>query len=220
MNQVPQERRAVVLLSGGLDSATCAWEARAAGYVVYALTIAYGQRHSRELDAAQQVAQQLGVADHKIAKLDLTLWGGSALTDSTIAVPTEGIDASVIPVTYVPARNTIFLALALGYAETVNAQAIYIGVNHLDYSGYPDCRPEFIQAFQHVADLATRQTIEGSRITIATPLQNLTKIDIVRRARVLGVPIEETWSCYTGGDEPCGVCDSCRLREEALAVVD
>ena len=209
--------RAVVLLSGGLDSATCAWEARAAGYEVYALTIAYGQRHSRELDAARAVAAELGVADHKVAALDLTLWGGSALTDDSIAIPTAGVDPNVIPVTYVPARNTIFLALALGYAESLGATAIYIGVNHLDYSGYPDCRPEFIAAFQQVADLATRQTVEGGRIVLQTPLQSLTKIDIVRRARALGVPIAATWSCYTGGDEPCGVCDSCRLREAALA---
>ena len=212
-------RRAVVLLSGGLDSATCAFEARAAGYEIYALTIAYGQRHSREIEAAGRIAELVGAAEHKIAQLDLTLWGGSALTDPSIGVPVDGVAAG-IPSTYVPARNTIFLALALGWAEVLDAEAIFIGVNHVDYSGYPDCRPEFIAAFQHVADLATRRTVEGQRIEIKTPLQHLSKQAIVRRARALRVPIEQTWSCYIGGPAPCGVCDSCRLREAALAAVD
>jgi 7-cyano-7-deazaguanine synthase len=208
---------AVVLLSGGLDSATCAWEARAAGYAIYALTISYGQRHAREVDAASRIAALVGAVEHKTAHLDLTLWGGSALTDTSIAVPTTGLSEG-IPITYVPARNTIFLSLALGWAEALDADAIYIGVNDVDYSGYPDCRPEFIAAFQRVADLATKRTVEGRRIAIATPLQHLSKVEIVRRARELGVPIEETWSCYVGGETPCGVCDSCRLREEALAM--
>ena len=212
-------RRAVVLLSGGLDSATCAFEARAADYEIYALTIAYGQRHSREIEAAGRIAELVGAAEHKVAQLDLTLWGGSALTDPSIDVPVDGVSAG-IPSTYVPARNTIFLALALGWAEVLDAEAIYIGVNHLDYSGYPDCRPEFIAAFQHVADLATRRTVEGQRIEIKTPLQHLSKQEIVRRAHALGVPIEQTWSCYMGGPTPCGLCDSCRLREAALAAVD
>ncbi|GAC1642558.1 MAG: 7-cyano-7-deazaguanine synthase QueC [Herpetosiphon sp.] len=216
MTNLLNSRRAVVLLSGGLDSATCAYEAHAAGFTIHALTVAYGQRHSREVAAAEAVARQLGVHEHKTIMLDLTLWGGSALTDEAIAVPTTGVDPAVIPSTYVPARNTIFLALALGYAEAVNASAIYIGVNHLDYSGYPDCRPEFIQAFQTLADLATKRTVEGQRITIETPLQSLDKVAIVRRARQLGVPIDTTWSCYAGGAEPCGVCDSCRLRDAAL----
>ena len=210
--------RAVVLLSGGLDSATCAFEARAAGYAIYALTIAYGQRHSREIEVARRIAELVGAVEHKIAQLDLTLWGGSALTDRSIDVPVEGLAAG-IPSTYVPARNTIFLALALGWAEVLDAEAIYIGVNHIDYSGYPDCRPEYIAAFQRVADLATRRTVEGQPIEIKTPLQRLSKQEIVRRAHTLGVPIEQTWSCYMGGETPCGVCDSCRLREEALAAV-
>ena len=210
------KQRAVVLLSGGLDSATCAFEAQAAGYAIHALTVAYGQRHSRELVAAQRIAESVGATEHKVVQLDLTLWGGSALTDASIGVPTQGVSGG-IPSTYVPARNTIFLGLALGWAEVLDAEAIYIGVNDIDYSGYPDCRPEFIAAFQRVVELATRRTVEGGRIEIKTPLQELSKVQIVRRARELGVPIDETWSCYMGGETPCGVCDSCRLREEALA---
>jgi len=210
------KQRAVVLLSGGLDSATCAFEVQAAGYAIHALTVAYGQRHSRELVAAQRIAESVGATEHKVVQLDLTLWGGSALTDASIGVPTQGVSGG-IPSTYVPARNTIFLGLALGWAEVLDAEAIYIGVNDIDYSGYPDCRPEFIAAFQRVVELATRRTVEGGRIEIKTPLQELSKVQIVRRARELGVPIDETWSCYMGGETPCGVCDSCRLREEALA---
>ncbi|HSH77809.1 MAG TPA: 7-cyano-7-deazaguanine synthase QueC [Herpetosiphonaceae bacterium] len=213
------KERAVVLLSGGLDSATCAFEAQAAGYGIYALTVAYGQRHNREIEAARRIAESVGAAEHNVIQLDLSLWGGSALTDASIDVPIEGVSAG-IPSTYVPARNTIFLGLALGWAEVLDAEAIYIGVNHIDYSGYPDCRPEFIAAFQRVVEFATRRTVEGGRIEIKTPLQYLSKVQIVRRARALRVPIDETWSCYMGDETPCGVCDSCRLREEALAAAD
>lgn len=209
--------KAVVLLSGGMDSATCCYEAKAAGYAIYALTVNYGQRAQRELAAAQAVAQAVGAVQHHIYPLDLTLWGGSALTDPKIAVPTGGVDETIIPVTYVPARNTILLALALSWAEVLGAAAIYIGVNDRDYSGYPDCRPEFIAAFQGVVNIATKATVQGAAIRIATPLQHLSKVQIVGRALALGVPLALTWSCYLDGAEPCGVCDSCRLRAEALA---
>lgn len=211
--------KAVVLLSGGMDSATCCYEAQAAGYAIYALTINYGQRAQREIQAAQAVAQAVGAVQHHLYPMDLTLWGGSALTDRHIAVPTGGVDETKIPVTYVPARNTIFLALALSWAEVLEADAIYIGVNDLDYSGYPDCRPEFIAAFQQLITVATKATVQGATIQIQTPLQRLSKVDIVRRAFTLGVPLDLTWSCYVEGDTPCGVCDSCRLREEAIAQV-
>lgn len=211
--------KAVVLLSGGMDSATCCYEAQAAGYAIYALTINYGQRAQREIQAAQAVAQAVGAVQHHLYPMDLTLWGGSALTDRHIAVPTGGVDETQIPVTYVPARNTIFLALALSWAEVLEADAIYIGVNDLDYSGYPDCRPEFIAAFQQLITVATKATVQGATIQIQTPLQRLSKVDIVRRAFTLGVPLDLTWSCYVEGDTPCGVCDSCRLREEAIAQV-
>jgi len=219
------QRKAVVLLSGGMDSATCCYEAHAAGYAIYALTVNYGQRAQRELRAAQEIAQAVGAVQHYLYPLDLTLWGGSALTDSTLAIPTApaipkaSVDESAIPITYVPARNTILLSLALSWAEVLGAEAIYIGVNSLDYSGYPDCRPEFITAFQNVANIATKATVQGQPIRIETPLQQLSKVGIVRRALALDVPLELTWSCYTDGDEPCGVCDSCRLREEAIAQV-
>ncbi|MEZ4619430.1 MAG: 7-cyano-7-deazaguanine synthase QueC [Caldilineaceae bacterium] len=213
------QRKAVVLLSGGMDSATCCYEAHAAGYAIYALTVNYGQRAQRELRAAQEVADAVGAVQHHLYPLDLTLWGGSALTDASLAIPTDGVDEGTIPVTYVPARNTILLALGLSWAEVLGAQAIYIGVNSLDYSGYPDCRPEFIAAFQQVVNVATKATVQGSVIRVETPLQQLSKVDIVRRALALGVPLELTWSCYTAGEEPCGVCDSCRLREEAIAQV-
>jgi 7-cyano-7-deazaguanine synthase len=212
------QRKAVVLLSGGMDSATCCYEAQAAGYAIYALTVNYGQRAQRELQAAQAVAEAVGAVQHIIYPMDLTLWGGSALTDPSIAVPVSGVDESTIPVTYVPARNTILLSLALSWAEVLGAGAIYIGVNSLDYSGYPDCRPEFIAAYQALSTVATKATVEGASIHIATPLQHLSKVEIARRALTLGVPLDLTWSCYVDGPDPCGVCDSCRLREEALAI--
>lgn len=162
---------------------------------------------------------EVGVVKHIIYPLDLTLWGGSALTYPSIEVPTSGVDESTIPITYVPARNTILLSLALGWAEVLNASAIYIGVNSLDYSGYPDCRPEFIAAYQNLINFATKATVQGSTIQVETPLQFLSKLDIVRRAFDLDVPLDKTWSCYLDGEEPCGVCDSCRLREEAIAKV-
>ena len=213
------QSKAVVLLSGGMDSATCCFEAKAAGYDLYALTVNYGQRARRELQAARDIAAVAGTSEHLVYALDLTLWGGSALTDTRIEVPTGGVDESTIPVTYVPARNTILLSLALSWAEVLGAAAIYIGVNSLDYSGYPDCRPEFIAAYQQVVNVATKATAQGATLRIQTPLQYMSKVDIVRRAYALGVPLDLTWSCYVDGDAPCGVCDSCRLRETAIAQV-
>jgi 7-cyano-7-deazaguanine synthase len=209
--------RAVVLLSGGLDSATTTAIARADGFDVHALSFRYGQRHTAELDAAQRVAQHLGVVEHVVANIDLTLFGGSALT-ADIPVP-KGRDLDAIghgiPVTYVPARNTIFLSFALAWAEVLGAADIFIGVNALDYSGYPDCRPEYIQAYQRMADLATAAGVEGrQRTTIHTPLLHLTKGEIIRRGMELGVDYSLTVTCYDPGPRghACGACDACLLR--------
>jgi 7-cyano-7-deazaguanine synthase len=213
---------AVVLLSGGLDSATTLAIARAEGYEVYALSFDYGQRHARELEAARQVARALGAREHLILRLDLRAIGGSALT-ADLAVPkgrTEAAMASGIPVTYVPARNTIFLAHALGWAEVLGVEDLFIGVNVLDYSGYPDCRPEFIEAFERMANLATKAGVEGrSRFRIRTPLIRLSKAEIIARACALGLDLGLTWSCYA--PEPdgraCGLCDACLLRKRGFA---
>ena len=208
--------RAVVLLSGGLDSTVVTAMARAGGYRVLALTIDYNQRHRIELAAAARVASALGVERHIVLPLDLSAFGGSALT-ADIAVPKSGVQPG-IPVTYVPARNTIFLSAALGWAEAAGARDLFIGVNALDYSGYPDCRPEFIAAFESVANLATKAGIEGDRFTIHTPLAKMTKADIVREGLRLGVDFALTWSCYDPqGERPCGSCDSCRLRAKGFA---
>ena len=214
--------RAVVLLSGGLDSSTMLAIARAEGYTCCALSFDYGQRHARELESARRVAQALEAVDHRVLRLDLRAIGGSALT-ADIAVPkgrSEAALAEGIPVTYVPARNTIFLAYALGWAEVMGAQDIFIGVNALDYSGYPDCRPEFIEAFERLANLATKAGVEGtSRFRVRTPLIALSKAQIVLRAWELGVDFALTWSCYEPGADgrPCGACDSCLLRAKGFA---
>jgi 7-cyano-7-deazaguanine synthase len=205
-------KKAVVLVSGGLDSATTLALAQEQGYACYALSFDYGQRHRCELEAASKVTEAAGVVEHKVITLDLDNIGGSALTDSAIAVPhqpTEGI-----PVTYVPARNTVFLALALGWAEVLGAEAIFIGVNAVDYSGYPDCRPEFIEAFAKMARLATRAGVEGKPIHIDTPLIRLSKAEIIQQGLRLGVDYANTISCYDPDAEgrACGQCDSCRLR--------
>ncbi|MGC9158543.1 MAG: 7-cyano-7-deazaguanine synthase QueC [Terracidiphilus sp.] len=217
-----QAKRAVVLLSGGLDSATTLAIAKSEGYTPYALSFAYGQRHAVELDAARRVAASLGVADHRIAKIDLRLFGGSALT-AEIDVP-KGRDAAEmsrgIPITYVPARNTIFLSFALAWAEVLGASDIFLGVNALDYSGYPDCRPEYIAAFEKMALLATKAGVEGrQRLSIHTPLIALTKAQIIARGLALGVEYGLTSSCYDPGPEgkPCGGCDSCLLRKKGFA---
>ena len=211
------DKKAVVLLSGGLDSATILAQARAAGFACYSMSFDYGQRHRAELQAAERVAQQMGVVEHKVIGLNLNGIGGSALTDSSIAVPeapTEGI-----PVTYVPARNTVFLSLALGWAEVLGARDIFIGVNAVDYSGYPDCRPQFIEAFERVANLATREGVEGRGFRIQAPLQNLSKAQIVQIGVQHGVDYGLTVSCYQADDDgrACGKCDSCRLRAAGFA---
>lgn len=211
------ERRAVVLLSGGLDSATCLAIAREEGFVPYALSVSYGQRHAAELNAATRVAKALGAREHRTAQVDLGQFGGSALTDATIAVPTDGIAAG-IPVTYVPARNTVMLSLALGWAEVLGARDIYVGVNAVDYSGYPDCRPEFIAAFESMANLATKAAVEGARMTIHAPLLAMSKAQIVERGTALGVDYGITVSCYQADDagRACGQCDACRLRRDGF----
>jgi 7-cyano-7-deazaguanine synthase len=209
--------RAVVLLSGGLDSATTLAIARDEGYACHALSCHYGQRHEAELAAARRVAAALGAVEHRELAIPLGEFGGSALTDSAIAVPEQG--GAGIPVTYVPARNTVLLAFALAWAEVLGADAIFIGVNAVDYSGYPDCRPEFIAAFQRVIGLATKRTVEGNAIRIEAPLIGLGKADIIRRGIGLGVDYATTVSCYRADDggRACGRCDACRLRREGFA---
>ena len=210
--------RAVVLLSGGLDSATCLAIARAEGYACHALSFEYGQRHAAELAAAARVAAALGAIEHRVMRIDLGAFGGSALTDPGIAVPES--PAPGIPVTYVPARNTVFLALALAWSEVLGAADIFIGVNAVDYSGYPDCRPEFVAAFERMANLATRAAVEGRRhLRIRTPLVSLSKADIIRRGDALGVDFALTVSCYQAEESgrACGRCDACRLRRAGFA---
>lgn len=203
---------AVVLLSGGLDSSTVLALARQQGYDCHTLSVDYGQRHRSELAAAQRVAQVLGAVQHRMIQVDLTAFGNSALTDVRIAVPEQ--PSTGIPLTYVPARNTIMLSLALAWAEVLQAQDIFIGVNAVDYSGYPDCRPEYIGAFEHMANLATKAAVEGKRLTLHAPLLNLSKADIVKCGLQLGVDYSLTVSCYQadGDGRACGICDSCRLR--------
>jgi len=204
-------RKAVCLISGGLDSAVAAFVAKSRGFEVHALSFDYGQRHrKKEISCAKRLAKTLDAVEHKIIKLDPTVFSGSALTDRRISVPDTGV--SGIPPTYVPARNTILLSYALAYAEVIGADAIYIGVNSVDYSGYPDCRPEYIKAFQAMADLATKRAAEGKPVKIETPLIDLSKKEIVQLGARLGVPFKHTWSCYRGGKRACGRCDSCVLR--------
>jgi 7-cyano-7-deazaguanine synthase len=206
--------RAVVLLSGGLDSATCLAIARSQGFEAYALSVAYGQRHAAELDAALRVATTLGAVEHRVAHVDLGQFGGSALTDASIKVPVDGVHPDVIPVTYVPARNTVMLSLAVGWAEVLGANDIFVGVNAVDYSGYPDCRPTYIAAFETMANLATRAGVEGHRLRIHAPLIELSKAQIVEQGSRLGVDYSMTVSCYQADHDgrACGQCDACRLR--------
>ena len=209
---------AVVLLSGGLDSATCLAIAGSQGFSCHCLSFDYGQRHRAELRAAERVARALGAAEHRILGLDLAQFGGSALTDPRIAVPTGGVQPG-IPVTYVPARNTVMLSLALAWAEVLGSRDIFVGVNAVDYSGYPDCRPEYIAAFETMANLATRAGVAGARLTIHAPLIELSKADIIRTGAGLGVDYALTVSCYRADADgnACGVCDSCRLRAAGFA---
>ncbi|OUS29291.1 7-cyano-7-deazaguanine synthase QueC [Gammaproteobacteria bacterium 45_16_T64] len=211
------KKRAVILLSGGLDSTTCLAVAKSEGYECYAMSFNYGQRHKAELLAAERIASSFGVKEFKVIGIDMDGIGGSALTDESIAVPEEGVEEG-IPVTYVPARNTVFLSLALGWAEVVDADDIFIGVNAVDYSGYPDCRPEFVKAFEVLANIATKKGVETGSLCIKTPLIDLSKADIIRAGVALGVDYAETVSCYQASDEgeACGKCDSCRLRKEGF----
>jgi 7-cyano-7-deazaguanine synthase len=211
--------RAVVLLSGGLDSTTAAAWAQKEGYELFALSFDYGQKHRRELRSAKKVAKALNVKRHEILKLPIGQLGGSALTDSKIAVPNAPSRTKIgaeIPSTYVPARNTIFLAFAVGYAEVTGSSAIVIGANALDYSGYPDCRPEYLEAFQTMANLATKSAVQGKKVEILAPLLELSKADIVALGSKLAAPLELTWSCYRGGARPCGTCESCVLRRKGF----
>ena len=214
------EKRAVILLSGGLDSATVLAMAHAEGYACYTLSFDYGQRSRAELQAAERLAARVGVVEHKVIGLNLNGIGGSALTDTAIPVPEspESPDAG-IPVTYVPARNTVFLSLALGWAEVLGACDVFIGVNSVDYSGYPDCRPEFIEAFERMANLATKAGVEGRSLRIRTPLQHLGKAQIIQAGRALGVDYALTVSCYQADEDgrACGKCESCRLRAQGFA---
>jgi 7-cyano-7-deazaguanine synthase len=206
--------RAIVLVSGGLDSATCLAIARSEGYECHALSLAYGQRHTAELDAAARVAAALGAVEHRVMTVDLATFGGSALTDPAIAVPESPGEG--VPVTYVPARNTVFLSFALAWSEVLGAHDIFIGVNAVDYSGYPDCRPEYIAAFEHMANLATRAATEGLQpLFIRTPLIQLSKADIIRQGRTLGIDYSITVSCYQADEagRACARCDACRLRQ-------
>jgi 7-cyano-7-deazaguanine synthase len=212
-------RRAVVLLSGGLDSYTAAALAKADGFTLYALTVQYGQRHAREVEAARRVAVALGVEKHVELNLDLRAFGGSSLTSDTPVPRDRDLNEPGIPSTYVPARNTIFLALALGWSEVLGARDIVIGVNALDYSGYPDCRPEFVREFEKLAGVATKAGVEGARFHVHTPLINLTKAEIITRGSALGLDYALTHSCYDPlpGGAPCGRCDSCALRAKGFA---
>lgn len=209
-------KRAVVLLSGGLDSVTALAMAREQGFECYTLSFNYGQRHRAELNAAERLSAQNGAVSHKVIDIDLSAIGGSALTDYSIDVP-EHYEAG-IPATYVPARNTVFLSIALGWAEVLEAEAIFVGVNAVDYSGYPDCRPEFIQAFEQLANLATKAGVEGQTLTVHAPLISMTKAEIIQQGVRLGIDYSQTISCYQADDQgrACGKCDSCRFRQQGF----
>ncbi len=206
----------VILSSGGLDSSTVAAIAKKSGAKIFGLSFDYGQKHKKELRAAKKIAKYFSFADFKIIKLDLSLWGGSSLTDPKQDIPKKGINKELIPNTYVPGRNTIFISVALSYAEAINADLVGLGVNALDYSGYPDCRPDYIEQFQKLANLSNKRGRENNPIKIWTPLLSLNKEEIIQLAYENNLNIEDTWSCYSGGLKPCKECDSCRIRELAL----
>ena len=212
----PGQPTAVALLSGGLDSATATALAIEAGYRVIGLSCNYGQRHRRELEAAERLARHFGLSEHLQVAVNLATWGGSSLTDPSEPLPDGGVQPGEIPSTYVPGRNTVFIALALSLAEARGAERVVLGVNAVDYSGYPDCRPDYLAAYQELANLASRAGREGHSPQLWAPLVLWDKLTIVQQALRLGVPIADTWSCYAGGPEPCGVCDSCRIRNQAL----
>jgi len=209
-------KRAVILLSGGLDSVTALAMAKQQGFSCYTLSFNYGQRHDAELVAAAKLSQQAGAVEHKVINIDLRAIGGSALTDDELAVPEQHQEG--IPITYVPARNTVFLSIALGWAEVLSAQAIFVGVNAVDYSGYPDCRPEFVTAFEQLANLATKAGVEGQKLTVHAPLMKMTKAEIIQQGIALGVDYSQTISCYQADNEglACGRCDSCRFRQQGF----
>jgi 7-cyano-7-deazaguanine synthase len=219
--RTPASKRAVVLLSGGLDSTTCLAVARAEGFEAHCLSVDYGQRHRHELTRSRRVARALGAADHRVVKVDLSAFGGSALTDASIAVPKDRSESRMardIPVTYVPARNTVMLALALAHAETIGASDVFVGVNAIDYSGYPDCRPAFLRAFERLAAVATKAGVEGRPLRVRAPLLRLSKAGIVRLGTALEVPYRLTLSCYDPvRAKACGRCDACRLRRKGFA---
>ena len=210
-----KNKSAVILLSGGLDSSTVTGLAKSYKAKIFGLSFDYGQRHKKELDSALTIAKHFEIDEFKIIKLDLSLWGGSSLTDIKKDLPVDGIQLNTIPNTYVPGRNTIFISVALSYAEAINADLIGLGVNALDYSGYPDCRPDYIKKFQELANLANKRGREENPIKLWTPLIDLNKEDIFQLAFDNNVPLEKTWSCYSGNLKPCGKCDSCRIRQTA-----
>lgn len=218
MSHDETNQKAVVLLSGGLDSTTVLAIAQSQGFECHTISFDYGQRHRSELYAAQKIVEQFGAASHRVMKVDMRNIGGSALTDDSIAVPTLGVEENQIPLTYVPARNTVFLSYALALAEVLDAKTIFIGVNAVDYSGYPDCRPEFIAAFEAMANLATKAGVEGKTLRVETPLMHLTKAQIIQLGVSLGVDYSTTISCYQADSNgrACGVCDSCRLRKQGF----
>lgn len=210
------DSKTIALLSGGLDSATAAALAIEERQKVIGLSFDYGQRHRKELQAADALAAHMGLTEHHVINVNLASWGGSSLTDLTQTVPNEGVMDGVIPNTYVPGRNTVFIAIGLSLAEARNANRLVLGINAMDYSGYPDCRPDYLKAYQTLADLANKAGREGNGIKLWAPLIDWNKKQIVQEALRLGVPIDKTWSCYSGGDQSCGVCDSCRIRDSAL----
>ena len=210
-----KNKSAVILLSGGLDSSTVTGLAKSYKAKIFGLSFDYGQRHKKELDSALTIAKHFEIEEFKIIKLDLSLWGGSSLTDIKKVLPVDGIQLNTIPNTYVPGRNTIFISVALSYAEAINADLIGLGVNALDYSGFPDCRPDYVKKFQELANLANKRGREENPIKLWTPLIDLNKEDIIQLAFDNNVPLEKTWSCYSGNLKPCGKCDSCRIRQTA-----
>ncbi len=208
--------KAIALLSGGLDSATAAAMAIAKGHEVIGLSFDYGQRHIKELIAAKEIANHLKIKEHEIININLASWGGSSLTDLNQTIPNQGIIKGIIPNTYVPGRNTVFIAIGLSFAEARSAEHLILGINSMDYSGYPDCRPDYLQAFQELANLSSKAGREGNGANLWAPLLHLDKVEIINKALSLGIPIESTWSCYSGEEKACGFCDSCRIRDQAL----